>query len=449
MTPKWITALLEQAKSVGFSDFEIYTESSKRFAASVFKGELDKFSASEPFGIAVRGIYEGKLGNAYTEKSDAEALRLLVEDCLSNARISEVAERAELFQPGAVYAVLEEVSSDLDKLSAKDKIDLLKRAEQSAFALDKRVDQVLNHYGDFTTTIGLYNTCGLALNYTANMGYAYFAPILKDGDVVKNEMVLRLFKRIDDIRATEAVAEALQKTQKMFGAKSLPSGTYPIILGNRAASSLLMAMVSIFSAEAADKGLTQLKDKVGESIASPLISIIEDPHLSGGFGSVPFDSEGVPTQKKRLVDGGILTGFLHNLKTAKKFNVAPTGNGFKASYKSPVGIGATNFFIEPGQASLNQLMSTLEKGVYLTELDGQHAGINPVTGEFSLSCRGFVIEAGQLGQPVNQITVSGNFFDLLMRVEGVADDLSFEEVDSVSVYGAPSLFVNALMISGE
>ena len=210
-----------------------------------------------------------------------------------------------------------------------------------------------------------------------------------------------------------------------------------------------MAMVSAFSAESADKGLTQLKDKVGEGIASPLIHIVEDPHLSGGFGSVPFDSEGVPTQKKRLVDGGQLTGFLHNLKTAKKFKVAPTGNGFKASYKSPVGIGATNFFIEPGEETLENLMMRLGSGVYLTELDGLHAGINPVTGEFSLSCRGFVIEAGHLGQAVNQITVSGNYFELLKQVEGVADDLSFEEVDSVSVYGAPSLYVKSLMISGE
>ena len=121
MTPKWITALLDQAKSAGFSDFEIYTESSKRFSASVFKGELDKFTASEPFGIAVRGIYDGKLGNAYTEKNDEASLQLLVEDCLSNAVISEVSETAELFKPGAVYATWHELPSDLDKLSPKDK----------------------------------------------------------------------------------------------------------------------------------------------------------------------------------------------------------------------------------------------------------------------------------------------------------------------------------------
>ena len=104
---------------------------------------------------------------------------------------------------------------------------MLKKAEASAIAIDARVDQVINHYGDFATEIGLYNTRGLSLNYVSSMGYAYFAPILKAGDAVKNEMVLRLFKQIDKIRATEAVAEAILKTRQMFGAKSLPSGTYP------------------------------------------------------------------------------------------------------------------------------------------------------------------------------------------------------------------------------
>ncbi len=449
MNQVWINNVLDLAKQEGFSDFEIYVESSKRFSASVFNGELDKFSASEPAGIAVRGIYKGKLGNAFTEKMDETSLKLLIADCRSNAEISEVEELPELYSSGAVYVTLEPEVCDLGQLSAKDKIEMLKEAEALAYKLDSRVDQLVNKYGDFATQIGLYNTKGLALTYSSSMGYAYFAPILKEGDDVKNEMVLKLFKQVSEIKTEDAVREAVEMTKAMLGAESLKSGSYATVIGNRAVASLLMVMMSIFSAEYADKGLTQLKDKVGEMIASPMVSLVEDPHLAGGFGSVPFDSEGVPTQKKRLVDHGQLTGFLHNLKTAKKFNVAPTGNGFKASYKSPVGISATNFFMEAGQETLETMMKRVGTGVLITEFSGLNAGINAVTGEFSLACRGFKIEKGAKGSPVNQITVSGNFFDLLKQVEGVANDFAFEELDSVSIYGAPSIFVKELMVSGK
>lgn len=449
MNPVEINRLLTLAKEEGFSDFEIYAENTKRFSASVFKGELDKFSASEPAGISVRGIYNGKLGNAFTEKTDEESLKLLIEDCRSNAEISESEEVAEIYGAGASYATLASEVFDFSERSAKDKIEMLKNMETLAFGLDSRVDQLVNKYGDFSTEIGIYNTRGLALTYATSMGYVYFAPILKSGDDVKNEMVIKLFKRAEEVDTEEVVKEAVERTKAMMGAQSLKSGPYETIIGNRAVSSLLMVMMSIFSAESADKGLTLLKDKVGEMVASPVVSLVEDPHLAGGFASVPFDCEGVPTQKKRLIDKGQLTGFLHNLKTAKKFNVAPTGNGFKASYKSPVSISATNLFIEAGEETLEAMMKRVGTGILITEFSGLHAGINSVTGEFSLACRGFTFEDGIQGRAVNQITVSGNFYDLLKQIDSVANDFSFEEFDSVSVYGAPSIYVQTLMVSGN
>lgn len=449
MNQEWMKDLLETAKSRGFSDFEIYMESSKRFSTSVFKGELDKFSASEPSGISVRGIYNGKMGNAYTEKMDRESLNLLVEDCLTNAQISETEDISELFAPADSYPVLKPADSDLNAVTAADKIEMVKRAEAAAMKMDSRVDQVQNQYGDFSTKIAIVNSKGLNLECEMAMGYIYFAPIVKVGQETKNELAIHLFRNKDEIQAERIAEKSVAKTVKMLGAEILASGSYKTVMGGQPMASLIQVMASIFSAEAADKGLTYFKDKVGQQVASPLVNLVDNPHLEAGFATIPFDSEGVPTKEKRLIDKGELTGFLHNLKTARKFGVAPSGNGFKASFKTPVGISATNFFMEPGEETLSHLLGRVGEGLYITGLDGLHAGINAITGEFSLSCKGFKIEAGQLSAPVHQITVSGNYFDLLKAVEGVADDFAFEELDSIAVYGAPSVYVGNLVVAGK
>ncbi len=449
MRPAWIKELLEIAKEKGFSDFEIYVEKSKRFSTSIYNGDLDKFSASEPAGVSVRGIFEGKMGNAYSEKMDIEALKLLVEDCKSNAIISEVAELPELFAPAKKYPELPVLAMDLQTVEPMTKIKKLEKGEADANAYDARVDQVENQYGDTYQVIDIINTRGLDLHHESGMGYAYFSPIVKEGDETKNEYVIKMFRNIAEWDEKAHAIESVEKTIAMVGASSIPSGTYKTVIAPNAMASLLQVMVSIFSGEAADKGLTYFKDKVGEKVASDLVTIVDDPHLQGGFATVPFDSEGVPTQMKNLIEKGQMMGFVHNLKTAKKLGVAPTGNGFKASFKSSVGISVTNFYLKPGTATLNEICQFVEEGIYLTALDGLHAGINAVTGDFSLSCRGFVIEKGQRTRAVNQCTVSGNFFKMLCAIDKIGSDFSFEEIESNAIYGAASVSVGPLVYAGQ
>lgn len=449
MRPVWIKELLEIAKEEGFSDFEIYTEKSKRFSASIYKGALDKFSSSEPAGISVRGIYNGKMGNAYSEKMDAEALKLLVEDCKSNALISEVAELPELFAPAGEYPELPIQPMNLQSVEPMVKIKKLEKGEAQANAYDARVDQVENRYGDAYQVIDIINTRGLDLHYESGMGYAYFSPIVKDGDETKNEYVIKIFRNFEEWDELAHALESIEKTIAMIGATSIPSGAYKTLIAPHAMANLLQVMVSIFSAESADKGLTYFKDKVGEKVASELVTIIDDPHFPGGFATVPFDSEGVPTQTKTLIEKGQMMGFVHNLKTAKKFGVPPTGNGFKASFKSSVGISVTNFYLKPGTETLEEMTQFIGDGIYITALDGLHAGINSVTGDFSLSCRGFMIEKGQRTRPVNQCTVSGNFFKMLCAIDKIGSDFSFEEMESNAVYGASSVSVGSLVYAGQ
>ena len=193
------------------------------------------------------------------------------------------------------------------------------------------------------------------------------------------------------------------------------------------------------SAEAVQRGVSWLKDKVGEQIGSELITIVDDPFKAKSPRSGAFDSEGVATQRKEMVKAGTLTGYLHNLKTAKKAGTKSTGNA------SGSGVGPTNFYIEPGDMKYDDAVKSMKKGIIITDLAGTHAGANAISGDFSLQASGFLVENGEVVRPVALITVAGNYLEMLSEVTGVCDDVEF----NFGFIGSPSLRIKKLMVSGK
>lgn len=167
--------------------------------------------------------------------------------------------------------------------------------------------------------------------------------------------------------------------------------------------------------------------------------------MDGGLSSTPFDDEGVRTYKKDIIKDGKLLTLLHNLKTANKAGIKSTGNGFKASYAAPVDVSSTNFYIEKGTKTLDNLMNDMGQGIMVTELAGLHSGANFITGDFSLAAKGFYIDGGKKSYPIEQITISGNFFDLLKNIIDISDDLKFP----LSSIGSPSIRIDKISIAGK
>jgi len=160
-----------------------------------------------------------------------------------------------------------------------------------------------------------------------------------------------------------------------------------------------------------------------------------------------FDDEGVSTKEKILIENGILKTYLHSLKTANKFGVEPTGNGQKGSYKSSVVVGAYNFYIQPGNISYESLLKKMNNGLVLIEFDGIHAGLNGISGDFSLSTRGYLVENGIICGAINEITLAANYFDLLLNLEEIGNDLKFSYPFGKA--GSPSILFRKLDIAGK
>ncbi|MGL4373409.1 MAG: metallopeptidase TldD-related protein, partial [Turicibacter sp.] len=222
-------------------------------------------------------------------------------------------------------------------------------------------------------------------------------------------------------------------------------GTYPIVLKNLVAADIIEAMSGIFSAEAVEKDLSLLKGKLNTTIASDCLTLVDDPHLIDGLGSASFDGEGVATFYKEVISNGELITYLHSLTTAKTFGVNPTGNASRPSFKSSVNINPTNMYIKPTESSVDDLLKAIDNGVFITDVQGLHAGLNVISGDFSLSASGFHIEDGVLTHPIHEITIAGNFFEVLKNIEGIANDLEF----GMSAIGSPALSIKSLTVAGE
>ena len=443
---KFKDLLFNKARSEGFEDCEVYFINRESLSISVYDQEVEKYNLNKTFGLSFRGLVNGKMGYSFTEIMDEDAIDMLVKNAKDIAMVIESEDVQFLYEGDKEYADVKSYSTELEKIDTEKLIDIAMRMEREAKNYSDKVDNVSGCSISYSNSnYGIYNTKGLALDNKMNLLSAYVVPVVKDGENKFNGAGYSIAYSINELDHKKIAKDGVEDALEKIGGKSIPTGKYKAIINNEAMVSLLSTFSGIFNAEAAQKGLSLLKGKEGEMIASNVVTIIDDPHLEKGLASTPFDDEGVATYKKEVVSNGKLNTLLYNLKTAYKAGKKSTGNGFKASYSGSLGTDATNFYLKKGNKSLEKFMEEVNEGVLITEFAGLHSGANAITGDFSLSAKGFYIEGGKKSYPIEQITVAGNFFELLNIIEDVADDLKFP----MSSVGAPSVKVKELSIAGK
>lgn len=447
----FIKLLFERAKQAGFTDCEVYISSGEEFEVNVFKGEILHYTSAASEALGFRGLYEGKMGVSSTQVYDEESADQLIENALEAAKLIENEDEQFIYEGDKEYPSVQLFSEELEKVTAAEKIELAKELEKAVFAQDERVTQT--EAAEVLTMSGscrIVNTKGLDVSARSNIAAAYVAPVLTEGGKASSAME---FKADQDFAALSAkkdemAADAVKEALDFMHASPVPSGEYAVLLRNDAAGSMLRTFSAIFNAENAQKGLSLLKGREGDAIAAPCVTIIDDPLRDGSMASSPFDDEGVATYTKCVVEKGVLKTLLHNLKTAKKQGVKSTGNASRASCSAPVGVSPSNFYIEKGERSLEEMAAVIGEGLLITSLQGLHAGSSSVSGDFSLGAKGYRIEGGKIGAPVEQITVAGNFFKVLNEIIEVGSDLHFGRPGSVMV-ASPSLWIKSLSVAGK
>ena len=245
----------------------------------------------------------------------------------------------------------------------------------------------------------------------------------------------------------QVAQQAQEKAIQYYQAERAQNGAMPVIFHGRAMVDLLGAFAPIFSAERAQKGMSQLSGKQGQKIAADCVTIVDTPdHPQLGPG-LPFDGEGVPTGVHTLVDHGVLKTLLYSLSSAKQDGVQGTGHG-RRGYSGQVTIAPHVFTVQPGTQTLAEICAAAGRGVVIYEVSGLHAGVNDVSGDFSLLCKGRLIENGTEGRAVEQMVVSGNFFAMLQAILALGSDTQYS-IPGGSCYASPSVYVKELAIAGN
>jgi PmbA protein len=211
--------------------------------------------------------------------------------------------------------------------------------------------------------------------------------------------------------------------------------------------SLVGALIDMLSADEVQKGKSPFRDRLGEVVADKSVTIIDDGVLRGGMATCAYDSEGVPSATTPLIENGLLKSFLYDSYNAKKGGTQSTGNASKSSYHDRPSISPTNFYLQPGETAAEDLVGSVGKGLYLTEVSGLHAGINPTTADFSVPAKAIIVRDGEFAAAVDNITISGNMLELLRNVELVASDLKW--IPGHGVVGAPTMKIGETKVAGR
>ena len=443
------STLTEALKNEGIDEYEIYYMSEESVSVSTLNKEVNSFSSATSGGLCLRVLVDGKMGYASTELMSDEEMSALPIRAKDNAYATEKADTVGIYGGSDSY----------EKLRIP-KTELLSAAELKALAV-KTGEALFNENGAVkegtssqAITVGnvirLVNSHGVDLSVDCGINALIAEAVVGvDGENQSDYSFKSIDKENSDKTVAEVTSLAVGDALAKIGAGSVESGKYNVIFSGNQMRSLLSVFSSAFSAKAVIDGMSRLKGMEGEKVASDIVTITDDPQREGNSIGANFDAEGVATHRKSVVENGVLLTFLHNRETALAMGKETTANASKAGYSAPIGVRPYSFAIEPGDKSRDELFALASDGIFITEINGLHAGANPVSGDFSLQSNGFMIRDGKKCEAVKGFTVAGNFFELLKNISALGNKLERGVATGLCGFCAPDVLVPNMSIAGK
>ncbi len=439
------------AMKAGASDAEAVAREGDEFSVNVRMGEVETLKESGSRGLGLRVFLGTRSASTSTSDLTPEGIRLLVEGALALAKITEedpftgMPETSEFGSiPGDLHLYYEDVYS----LPGPERIEWARRAEAAALAADARISN--SNGGSFDASTGrkvLANSRGFMGSYRSSYAGVSAAPLAKDvNGTMQRDGWWSGARRLGDLESPESVGrEAARRTLRRLGARRVPTQQVPVVFAPETARSLIGSVFEAASGDSIWRHASFLAGKLGEPIAAPGLTIIDDNAMLlangvGGFGTSPFDGEGLPSLRTVVVEGGVLRNYLLNTYTARKLGMKSTHNAARGLAGTP-GIGCGNLYLEPGTMTPEEMIAEIPAGLYVTSLMG--FGVNLVTGDYSRGATGLWIENGQLTHAVEEVTIAGNLGEMLRNITAIGNDLVFR--GSVA---SPTLRIDGMTLAG-
>ncbi len=431
------------AKEAGIEEAELYIGESFSLSFSLFHGEVDKYSSNKSMTILARGIINGKFGTASCDSWSNAHAKFLVDAIVKNAKVIENTDPAFIFEGSKKYKKMSTFNKELANISIDEKMGKLHELEKLIKEGDPRIVEVAAvEYEESASSSTIMNSKGLKLQQKSNYFVYIGQAVAKQGEQTKSSYDLAFDNDFSKFDVKKLAEKVVKNTVDQLGGEPCESANYKTVLSPDVVAALLNAYVGNADAEEVQKQSSLFIGKLGQKVASKKITI-EDKPLQRSVFCRWFDDEGVATYNKPIIKNGVLQTYLYNLTTAAKAGVETTANASRGGGK----MGISPFFLalKPGKKSQEELFKEVGNGVYITDVSGLHAGLNPQSGNFSLQSTGFLIKDGKIDRGLDVVTVSGNLIKLFNDVLEVGSDVKVLPSD----ISCSSLLIKELVVSGK
>jgi PmbA protein len=439
--------LVRQATSRGATAAECVIREGDEFSTLVRLGQVETLKESGSKAIGLRVFFGQRSASTHSSDFSRAGLDRMLSSALELAKITSedpFAGIPEADQLGAIPGDLDLYSSDVYSLPGPERIAYARRAEKAALDSDSRIKN--SEGGSFDAATGhkiLANSHGFLGEYRRSYCSVAAVPIAQDANgAMQRDYWYSVARNLGRLDSPEHVGKvAAERALRRLGARKVKTQQVPIIFDPLVSATILEHIFEGVNGDSVYRGASFLSGKLNQQVAASTVTVIDDGTMVGGFGTSPFDGEGIPTRRTVVIENGNLTSYLLNTYTAKKLGLKSTANASRGLAGTP-GIAPGNYYLQPGARSPKELIAEVKEGLYVTEFLGM--GVNLVTGDYSRGASGLWISGGELTYPVEEITVAGNLKDMFMNISEVANDLEFR--GSVA---APTIRIDGLTVGGE
>jgi len=441
------STVVSRAMKSGATAAEAVVRESSEFSTVVRMGEVETLKESGSRAIGLRTFLGQRTASTYSSDFSKDGIQRLISGAIELARVTSEDAFAGIPEPdqlGSLQGDLQLYYDDVYSLPPEERIDYARRAERAALEADPRMKN--SDGGSFDAAIGhkvLANSHGFVGEYSRSYCSVSAAPIAQDENGnMQRDYWFSLARTMAKLESAESVGrEAARRTLRRLGSRKIASTRVPIVLDPMVAGSILDNIFDAVNGEAIYRQSSFLMGKLGQKVAAGNITVVDDGTIPGGFGSEPFDGEGVPTRRTVVIENGVFKSYLLNTYTAKKLGLKSTGNASRGLAGTP-GIGSGNFYLQKGERTPQQIIGDIKQGLYVFQFLG--FGVNMVTGDFSRGVSGLWIENGELTYPVEEVTIAGNLKDMLNNISEIGNDLEFRGSTA-----SPTLRIDGMMVAGE
>lgn len=434
--------IVAQAKSG--EQIEAYVSRGGETSIRVYEGDVEHFVSAQSESVGIRVIRDGRTGYAYAGTLDESVLHEVLADARDNVQFGTPDEWAGLAEPDGVPIVKQELWNDtLAAFPTEQKIALAKELETLTLAADKRVRCDDSNYDDAYGETAFATTTGIRAYGRENGCYVSVGTLADDGDETQTGFGFSVGRSPAEFDLPRAAREAADRATRLLGATKPQSKRTTVVLDPYVTAQFLRVLSSSFSGENVQKGRSFFADRMGESVANPIITLIDDPTNPLAYSATELDGEGLAARRNVLIENGVLKTFLHSSYSARRGNTVSTGNAVRSG--GTPGVSCLAMQLTPGTATQNELIAAVDDGVLIQMVQGLHSGVNPISGDFSTGASGLAISNGKVGAPVREFTIASTLQKMLLDVVAVGGDVEWLPMSATGV----SLVIRDVTLSGS